>query len=71
MSGHALHIAELVNERNAANEPQFAGATTADEIKDMLVAQILSDLGADVAIEIADQLMARVADRAVVVGPPS
>jgi hypothetical protein len=69
--GLVLRIHELVLDQGAPEQQIGGGAMTAAEIRDMLVMQILDDLGADSAIEIADQLLARVADRAVPVGSPS
>jgi hypothetical protein len=58
-------VHELIREQGAV-EDISGGAATAAEIQDMLVAQILDDLGVDIAVQIADQLLARVADRALV-----
>lgn len=68
MAGHSLllRIAELVAEQDTVNEPQFGGAQTAAEIRDMLVIQIL-DLGIDAARELAEKVLARIADQAVLV----
>ena len=62
-----LRVHELIASQGIA-EPVFGGVSDVGQIVDMLVAQIVGDLGTDAAIEIADRLVAAVADRAVPVG---
>jgi 20S proteasome alpha/beta subunit len=60
-------VHEMISEREAYDAPQFGGAQDVAEIRTMLVNQIIDDLGVDDAIKIAEQLMARVSDRALIV----
>jgi hypothetical protein len=60
-----LRIHELVLDHAEPEIEISGGAKTAAEIQDMLVTQIVDELGVDAAVGIADAIVARVADQAV------
>ena len=60
-----LRIHELVLEHAEPEIEIGGGAKTAAEIQDMLVTQIVDELGVDAAVGIADAIVARIADQAI------
>jgi hypothetical protein len=60
-----LRVHELIAAQGSA-EVQFGGATSAADVESMLIDSIL-DLGVDAARQLAEKVMAHIADRAIVV----